>query len=63
MKTTLEKIFKDYNKTIRHLGYSDTWVVKIEGALKTDTIMELVAEGYQFEVEPQGDRRLNVKFV
>lgn len=62
MKTTLENIFKGYaKKAIRHHGYSDRWSVAIEGTLKTDTIMELVAKGFEFEVEPSDNRRLIIK--
>lgn len=61
MRETLETIFKDYNKAIHHYGYSDNWCVNIEGTLKTETIMELIAKGYEFEVQPSGDRRLIVK--
>lgn len=63
MKTTIQNIFKDYNNVqINHNGYQDIWYAIIEGNLKTETIMEMVAAGYQFEVQPWGANTLRIKF-
>ena len=43
-------------------GYSENMKVTFYGVLDVDTIMDLVAAGYKFNVQPFGDNWLRVNF-